>query len=400
MGRRRDEIMERAGKLPEFRELKEASPVALKAQGARIFDVDNVGYIDYVAGGGSAISGYANQYILDAVKKTLAGGVPRGLHASLEVEVAETLQQFLPWMETLFFCESEDAAFHQALGLAKTMTDKERFLALDGGMVFERGARTAGGSQQIRKVPGWNLDKIEAAVTAGASKIAALIVDPLMSGAGLIPAPENGLAHLAEVCRRCGVLFVLDERISGFRLARGGAAESSGIIPDIAVYGDVLGGGFPLGAIALSHSIKKDQSAELISRAPHPVSLGAAEAILSILKNASIFSHLEERCLQLTDGILALADRFSRSIRVNRLGSVFSIYLSRRVEISSLSAALECDGASYQRLVKGLKAEGILLPPCPATPAFVSSAHSAKDIAETLEAFERVLMRLHQEDLP
>lgn len=400
MGRRRDEILERAGKLPELRGLDEAYPVALKAQGARIFDVDNVGYIDFVAGGGSAISGYANQYILDAVRKVVAGGIPRGLHAPLEVELAETLQKFLPWAETLYFSQNEGAALGQALDLAIRITGRERFLALDGGRLFETNTDLPAGAKGIRKVPGWNLDKIEAALTAGASKIAALIIDPLMSGAGLIPAPEGALKRLSEVCKRCQVLLILDERISGFRLARGGAAEWAGVTPDLAVYGDGLGGGFPLGVVALSHTIDDEATDPESCRRPHLISLGAAEAVLSILKNDSIFERLEERCAQLVGGILALAERFSRSMRVNRLGSVFAIYFTRADEVLTLAAAQESDEASYGRLVSGLRTEGVLLPSKPGRPAFVSSAHSAKDIDETLEAFERVLLRLHQEDLP
>lgn len=400
MGRRRDEILARAGRLPELRKLDEAFPVALKAQGARIFDVDNVGYIDFVAGGGSAISGYANQYILDAVKKIVGSGIPQGLHAPVEVELAETLLQFLPWVESLYFSQNEDAAFRYALDLALNATGRERFVALDGGQAFEAGANLPAESRRIRKVPGWNLDKIEAALTAGASKIAALIIDPLMSGGGLIPAPEGAIQHLSAVCKSCGVLLILDERISGFRLARGGAAEWVDIIPDIAVYGAGLSGGFPLGVVGLSRSIDDSQAPPTACRPPHLISLGAAEAVLSILKNDSVFVRLEERCAQLVEGILALAERFSRSMRVNRVGSVFSIYFTRADQVSSLKAAQESDEASYRRLVTGLRAEGVLLPSEPMQPAFVSSAHSAKDIDETLEAFERVLLRLHQEDLP
>jgi len=399
MGRRRDEILERAGKLPELRGLDDAFPVTLKAQGARIFDVDNVGYIDYVAGGGSAIAGYANQYILDAVKKVVATGIPRGLHAPLEVELAETLLQFLPWVETLYFLQNEGAATRQALELAISLTGKEKFLALDGGRVFEADPGLPAESRRIRKVPGWNLDKIEAALTAGGSKIAGLIIDPLMSGAGLVPAPADSLKRLAGVCSRCGVLLILDERISGFRLARGGAAEWAGIVPDIAVYGDGLGGGFPLGVVALSREITK-KSRPAACAAPHLISLGAAEAVLSILKNDSVFARLEERCAQLVDGILALAERFSRAMRVNRLGSVFSIYFTRVEAVTTYVAAMESDEESYQRLVTGLRDEGVFLPSESRKPAFVSAAHSAKDIDETLEAFETVLLRLHQEDLP
>jgi len=397
MGRRLEELMDRATKLPELRMADQLSPVALKATGARIYDVDNVGYIDYVAGGGSAIFGYANQYLLDAVKKVLAAGLPRGLHAPLEIDLAETLEQFLPWIKTLLFFQNEDAAFRKALALARRITGKDRFLCLDGGQNFETDPDAPAESRRVRRVPGWNLDKIEAALTAGASKIAALVIDPLMTDAGVIPAPENALARISGVCGNCGVLLILDERISGFRLARGGMAELAGIIPDIAVYGDGLAGGLPLGVLALSRKLETEQLDT--GKKLHLISLGAAEAALSILKNDSIFSRLEERCTQLVDGILGLAERFSRPIQVNHVGSVFSLYMTRE-PVRNLPDARNGDQEAYSRLVTGLKGEGILLPPVQGRPAFVSSAHGAKDIDETLEAFEKVLLRLHQEDLP
>ncbi len=127
--------------------------------------------------------------------------------------------------------------------------------------------------------------------------------------------------------------------------------------------------------------------------------MAAAEAVLSILKNDTTYDRLEERAAQLADGILNLADRFQRSIVVNRVGSVFALYLGAK-KIASGTAARRADAKAYRRLVSGLRDEGVLLPPAQGGTGFVSSAHGAKDIEETLSAFEQVLLRFHQEDLP
>ena len=118
-----------------------------------------------------------------------------------------------------------------------------------------------------------------------------------------------------------------------------------------------------------------------------------------ILKNDTTYDRLEERTAQLTDGILNLADRFQRAIVVNRVGSVFAVYVGVN-KVASGTAARRADSDAYRRLVSGLREEGVLLPPARSGTGFVSSAHGAKDIEETLGAFERVLLRFHKEDLP
>jgi glutamate-1-semialdehyde 2,1-aminomutase len=403
MERRRDELLERAAILPELRRRADHHPLALKAQGGRIYDVDNVGYIDYVGAGGAAIVGYANQFVLDAVKKVLSTGVPDGMHGPQEVDLAETLGHFLPWVGSWWLCRNPDEALAATLRWIAQQTERDQFLCLDGGGRLFTGAAATGTRGEwdglsFRDVPGWAVGSIEEALDAGALRVAALILDPLMSRAGVIPPPEGVLRRVADACRRNGVLLVLDERVSGFRIRRGGAVEFFGVVPDVAVYGGALGGGFPIGAVAFSSAIDPPVlKGGLSVPAPHPVSLAAAEAVLSILKNDTIYERLEERSQQLAQGLAALAERFGRPLTVNRLGSVFSIYMVAG-EVTDRPAAERADAEAYRRFVRGLLAEGVLFPQQPRHNAFVSNAHGAKDVDETLTACERVLQRLQQED--
>lgn len=397
MGKRRDEIVERAQNLPRVRDLVESTLLIHKAQGARLFDVDNVGYIDFTGGDGSAVVGYANQYISDAVKKALTNGIPTGFHPPAEVDLAESLQQFLPWVGSWYFFRDEDEAFGRALMWAKVRTGRSQFLVLGPS----RPSNVQFCGEECRMIPGWNLEQVEAALGAGASKIAGVIIDPVMSGLGVVPAPEGLPARVVELCREAGVLSIFDERVTGLRVARGGAVERTGVTPDAAIFGGALGGGFPIGALGLAEEGR--ESGGMVwgghETLPHPVALRAAEAVLSILKNDAVFERLEERCIQLVEGMTALAERFSRPLKINQLGSIFAVYASRD-DVSDVAAAEASDVDVYTRLVSALKEEGVLLPGEALTPAFVSSAHGAKDIEETLAAFERVLLRLHQEDLP
>lgn len=403
MSQRTKELLERAGLLPELTARAEEYPVAQKAQGARIYDVDNVGYIDYTGGNGAAIVGYANQFVLDAVRKVLAAGVPDGLHIPLEVEIAEVLSRFVPWASTWFLFRSHEETLRAVLRWLRRISGKPYVLVLDGGghgHIDDCLSGVDSGSAPVRTVPGWDTARIEAAVTGGASKIAALIIDPLMTRFGVVPAPVGVLEEIAGICRQNGVVFVLDERVSGFRVHRGGGAAWAGVEPDVAVYSRALGAGFPIGAAAISDGLSTDPlAAESPLPVPHPVSLAAAEATLSILKNDSVYERLEERTEQLTEGMLALAERFSRPMTISRVGSVFAIAMGRQ-PVADRASWEATDREAYRRFARALLEEGVLLPSQPCGTAFVSSAHGAKDIEETLAACERVLLRLHQEDMP
>ena len=401
MGRRHDELIEKAGAVPVLRTGGDRILVAQKAEGPRVFDVDLVGYIDYIGAGGSAIVGFANQFILDAVRKALAAGIPEGFHVPQEVELAETLGQFLPWVDSWWFCRSQDEAFRHVLRWARLKTGKSRFLVLDGGAPLRVGAPAefaTDPANSIRAVRGWDVAKIVAAVTSDSAKIAGLILDPLMGRFGVVPPPDGALEEIVDACRDNDVLVILDERVSGFRVHRGGAAACAGITPNVAVYGATLGAGFPMGVVAFRDPQEPPDGDDPMST-PHAVSLAAAESILSILKNDAVYEHLEKRTDQLVQGLLGLSERFSRPMVVNRVGSVFALYMSDKpvVDRKSFDAS---DGDAYRRFAASLRAEGVLLPHEPGRAAFVSSTHGAKDVEETLAACEKVLLRLHEEDLP
>lgn len=405
MGQRREELLERAERLPEWNARLGRHPVVQKAQGSRIYDVDNVGFVDYTAAGGAAIVGYANQFVLDAVKKVLTAAVPGGFHQPAEVELVQVLGNFIPWAGVWYFQRNHEEALRLVLRWIRHRTGRPYVLVLDGGsprLGSELWLETPPGhkSSPVREVPAWNMEKIEAAIAAGASKVGAFVVDPILSRFGVVPPPEGALARLAEICRTVGVAFVLDEGITGFRVDRGGAAALAGVVPDVAVYGGALGAGFPIGAIAVREGFEGETLVEEGPLpVPHPVSLAAAEAVLSILKNDSVYERLEERTTQLVDGLLALAERFGRPMHVNRLGSIFALSMGPE-PVTGRASWEASDREAYDRFAGALLEEGVLLPQQASSPAFVSNAHGAKDIEETLAACETVLMKLHQEDLP
>ncbi|MCU0304818.1 MAG: aminotransferase class III-fold pyridoxal phosphate-dependent enzyme [Thermoanaerobaculales bacterium] len=401
MGQRFDELMSRAATLPVLRAGAVDSVVAKKAQGPRVYDLDNVGFIDFVGGGGSSVLGFANQFVLDAVKKVLDSGVPVGFHVPQEVDLADSLGQFLPWVETWWFCRNQDEAMSAALSWARRSSGKEVIIALSGGARLSPGSDAGGEARGVvREIASWNAGRIIAGIGEAADEVAAVVIEPLMTRLGLIPLEPATVAAVVGCCRELGLTVIFDERVSGFRLARGGAASSFGASPDLAVYGGALGGGFPIGAVGFAARFGSVEPANDQTLAtPHSVSLAAADAVLSILKNDATYARLDERSAQLADGIRNLADRFNRSIAVNRAGSVFALYLGVD-SVASGTVARRADAEAYRRLAAGLRDEGVLLPTVPGGTGFVSSAHGTKDIEETLGAFERALTKIQREDRP
>lgn len=397
MTRQRDELLQRARILPELTAWAADQPLAVKAQGARIYDADGVGAIDYIGAGGAAIVGYGNQFVLDAVRKALATGVADGFHIPLEVDLGESLVQLLPWTGSWWLSRSSDEACRALLHWIRTSTGRDLVMVLDGGAPLPVGGWPSGhgdGGDGFVELPGWDLGRMEVELRARAGEVGALVVDPLMTGFGVVPPPDGALERIAAVCRECRVLLVLDERVSGFRIRRGGAAAWAGVSPDAALYGGALGGGFPIGAVAFARHLEPGPlGGTLRLPAPHPVSLAAAEATLSILKNSSIYERLEERTGQLASGMLELAQRFALPLKINRVGSVFSLDPSTSPGRGP-RAVRDVDRTTYGRLVEGLRAEGVLLPRQVAGAAFVSTAHGAKDVEETLAACERVVAGL------
>jgi len=401
MGRNHDDLMNRVSLLPVLRAGAADTIVARKAIGPKVYDLDNIGYIDYLGGGGSSVVGFANQFVLDAVKKVLDFGVPTGFHVPQEADLAETLTRFLPWIGTWWFCRNQDEAMREVLQWARR-SGKNEIVTLSGGARLGAGACLGStcGDLAVREIASWNVDRIIGEIRDHAATTAAVVVEPLMTRFGLIPLEGEAVKAIADACREVGVQLIFDERVSGFRLARGGAAAWVGVTPDAAVYGSALGGGFPIGAVGFNiERAEVEPGGDEILAIPHSVSLAAAEAVLSILKNDTTYARLEERAAQLADGILNLADRFNRAIVVNRVGSVFALYVGVK-KITTGTTARRADADAYRRLVSGLRAEGVLLPPAQGGTGFVSSAHGAKDIEETLAAFEQVLLRFHHEDLP
>ncbi len=386
-----------------------------KAQGCRVFDAENIAYLDFVGGGGGNLLGYANQYVLDAIRRAATTSLAAGYSAVAEVELAALLEELLPHLCPWVLTASETEAWELALRWCRRTSGRNRIVVFDGNrrtaveafQVAPLGPLgisqplvagiPADVSRLVRVVPFHDVDALATVLEEVGVDVAAVVVDPLATQFGVVPPDRTFLLAVEEAARRVGALFVLDETVTGFRLGRGGAAELLGLTPDVAVYSSVLGGGVAhLGAVAWRRELRA-QPGDDLSTPPSPISVHAATATLSVLRNDAVYKRLEERGAQWQTGIEALADKFERPLRISRVGSVFSCAFSRQPVVDGNSYA-RVDHESWERFHRIAREQGLLLPARSSAPAFLSHAHGVKDIEQALTAVETTLRRMQKED--
>ena len=416
MGQRADELLAQARRAaPLAWRRGEDSLLLAKAQGCRVFDADNVAYLDLVGGGGTNLLGYGNQYLLDAVRRASTMGLAAGFHAAAELELVDLLAELLPAFSPWVITPSEGEAWELALRWCRRDTGRRQLVIFDGN---RRGAVeafhvTASGplgvsqplvtgipaevARLVRVVPWGDVEAFNNVVAEVGEDTAAVVLDPIAAQFGVIRPDAHFLQAVCDGTRTTGARLVLDETLTGFRLARGGAGEAFGITADVAVFGGALGGGVSrMGAVAWASSADATLGDELPGPPP-PISILAASATLSVLRNETVHQRLEERGAQLSAGVEALAERFSRPLWCARVGSIFACAFSHQAVVDGNSFA-RVDQESWGRFVRGCREAGVLLPGRSPAASFLSHAHGDKDVEQALAGMDTALKKMQKED--
>jgi glutamate-1-semialdehyde 2,1-aminomutase len=400
-----------------FRAVGGTPPFIEMAQGSRIFDVDDLQYIDCVGSWGPMILGHGHRYVVEAVKKAATRGFSYGAPTLGEVELAEMVVAAIPSVEMLRLVNSGTEATMSALRLARAATSRKKVLKFDGGyhghvdsllVKAGSGAATFGApdsagvpeefSQLTISVPYNNLEAVRLAFAKVPGEIAAVIVEPVAGNMGVVPPREGFLQGLRDICTADGALLIFDEVMTGFRVAYGGAQSLYGVAPDLTTLGKVIGGGMPIGAYGGSKKLM-----ELISPmgpvyqagtlSGNPLAVAAGKSTLSVLKNSSIYSDLEERGREFEEGVRRSAEKHSLPIAFNRVGSMWTLFFSDR-PVVDYDSADHSSRDKFNRFFHLMLGEGVYLPPSQLEAAFFSAAHAKKDILQLIERFDRVLKKL------
>src|SRR5713226_3004253 len=324
-------------------------PFIEQGQGSRVFDADNLQYIDCVGSWGPMILGHGHRYVVEAVKKAATRGFSFGAPTVGEVELAEMIVQAIPSIEMVRLVNSGTEATMSALRLARGATGRSKIIKFDGGyhghvdsLLVKAGSGgatfnvpdSAGVPADVTKlttsVPYNDLDAVRAAVD---SDVAAIIVEPVAGNMGCVPPADGFLAGLREICDVSGALLIFDEVMTGFRVSYGGAQALYDIKPDITTLGKIIGGGMPIGAYGASRKLMENVSPlgpmyQAGTLSGNPLAVAAGKSTLSVLKNSSIHADLEERSREFQQGVVNAAEKHGVPLTMNRVGSMWTIFFT------------------------------------------------------------------------
>ncbi|HEY0372314.1 MAG TPA: glutamate-1-semialdehyde 2,1-aminomutase, partial [Thermoanaerobaculia bacterium] len=318
-------------------------------QGGRIFDADNLQYIDCVGSWGPMILGHGHRYVVEAVKKAATRGFSFGAPTAGEIELAEMIVQAVPSMEMVRLVNSGTEATMSALRLARAATGRSKVLKFEGGyhghvdsLLVKAGSGgatfnvpdSAGVPAELANltlIARYNdLEDVRAQMS---SEVSAIIVEPVAGNMGCIPPQPGFLQGLREICDEHGALLILDEVMTGFRVAYGGAQARYDVRPDITTLGKIIGGGMPIGAYGASKEMMSLVSPlgpmyQAGTLSGNPVAVAAGRATLSVLRNSSIYDDLEERSGEFEIGVRGAADKHNVPITFNRVGSMWTLFFT------------------------------------------------------------------------
>jgi glutamate-1-semialdehyde 2,1-aminomutase len=378
-----------------------------RGAGAYLETVDGKRYLDWVMSWGPLLLGHADPEVVAAVQEAAALGTTFGASTEAEVELAAEIVDAVPSVEMVRLVSSGTEAAMSALRLARAATQRDRIIKFEGcyhghgdALLASAGSGIATlGSPSSPGVPSAvtqhtivceynDIDGVAAAVTRYGEGLAAIIVEPVAGNMGVVPPAEGFLRALRALCDASGALLVFDEVITGFRIARGGAQERYGVLPDLTVLGKIVGGGLPLAAFG--------GSAELMTRlAPvghvyqagtlsgNPLATAAGLAVLRRLRDPAVYAELERRGALLEGGLREAAA--GEAVRVRRVGAMATLFF-RGEEVRSFADARGCDTDRYGAFFRFLLERGIYLAPSQFEAMFLSLAHGEEEIERTVEA--------------
>ena len=388
-----------------------------RASGSKLWDVDGNELIDYVLTWGPAILGHTHPKIIAAVKAAADRGTSFGIPNPLEVTMARLICERVPSVKKVRMTSSGTEACMSAIRLARGFTGRDNIIKFDGcyhGHVDSLLVRAGSGAltfghpdsagvpasftRHTLVLPFNDAEAVKACFAANPNTIAGIIVEPVPGNAGLYLPQPGYLEFLSEITRANGALLILDEVMTGFRLARGGAQERFGITPDLSCFGKVIGGGLPVGAFGGRAEIM-DCLAPLGpvyqagTLSGNPIAMAAGLANLEVLGTEAPYQQLEERGAQLEAGLKAAAKSAGVPVTLNRCGSMFCAYFTD-APIHNVSDAMRSDRERFKRFFQGMLEEGIYLAPSQFESGFISTAHTAGDIERTVAAAAKVMRGL------
>lgn len=388
-----------------------------RAKGSKIYDADGKAYIDYVLSWGPMILGHANPAVTAALKKAITGGTSFGAPTELEITLAKMVKKAFPSIEMVRMVSSGTEATMSAIRAARGFTGRDKILKFDGcyhghgdSLLVKAGSGVAtfglpdspGVPADLAKhtltVAYNDLEAVRDLASREGEQIACIIVEPVAGNMGCVPPEPGFLAGLRAVCNQYGIVLILDEVMTGFRVAYGGAQQLYKIKPDLTCLGKVIGGGLPVGAYGGKLEIMQKIAPigpiyQAGTLSGNPLAMVAGIETLKILAKQGVYKTLEKKSRDLENGLTAAAREAGIPSTVNRVGSMFTTFFTDK-KVTDFASAKTADTTLFGKYFLSMLKNGVNLAPSQFEAAFISLAHSKVDITKTIEAARKSLKGL------
>ena len=388
-----------------------------KAKGSRLYDADGNAFIDYVLSWGPMILGHAPGPVIKALTRAAARGTSYGAPTELEVQLAHMISDAMPSIEQVRLVSSGTEAVMSAVRLARAYTKRDAVLKFEGcyhGHADYLLAKAGSGlaTLGIPDCPGVPADftrntltasyndvsGVQRVIEAHSRELACGIVEPVAGNMGVVPPEPEFLPALRELTRAHGILLIFDEVITGFRVAFGGAQALYGVTPDLTCLGKIIGGGLPVGAYGGARSIM-----QLIAPAGpvyqagtlsgNPLAVTAGIETLRQLKGRGIYKKLEESSAWLAEGLGEAARKAEVPVAQTRVGAMLGLFFTKE-PVVDYESAKRSNTQAYAKFFHRMLGQGIYFAPSQFEAAFLSTAHSDRDIEHTIKSVGTALRNL------
>ena len=385
-----------------------------KAAGSKIYDVDGNEYIDYVGSWGPMILGHCHPKVVEAIQKTAASGASFGAPTPLETELAELVCDAYPNIEKVRMVSSGTEATMSAIRLARGYTERDKILKFDGcyhghadSLLVKAGSGLA--TFGVPTSPGVpddfakytltaiynDLADVQQIIAANQGEVACIILEAVAGNMGCVPPVTGFLQGLRDLCTKEGIILIIDEVMTGFRVAYGGAQERYGVRGDLVCLGKIIGGGLPVGAFGGKSEIMDSLSPEggiyqAGTLSGNPLAMSAGITTLKLIQEEGFYQQIEEKSAYLEKGLQQVTSSSSVATCWQRVGGMFCTYFQNG-PVHNFDDALNSDTEALGRYFRSMLDQGINLAPAQFEAGFMSIAHSKEDLDKTIAAVEKAL---------
>ncbi len=390
-----------------------------KGEGAYIYDEDGKRYIDYIGSWGPMILGHNHPKVIEAVQAAVAEGLTFGCATKREIEIAEEIRRLMPHIEQVRLVSSGTEAGMSAIRLARGFTNRNKIVKFEGcyhghsdsllvkagsGMLTFGNPSSAGVPASITEhtlvLEFNNVEELKSAFKQYGDDIACVIVEAVAGNMNLIPGTKDFILAMRELCTEYGALMIVDEVMTGFRVALQGAQSLYGVMPDLTMFGKVIGGGMPLAAFAGRRDVMETVAPcgpvyQAGTLSGNPVAVACGLATLALIQEEGFYEKLSHQTKRLVEGLTAAAKEAGVAFCAQSVGGMFGLYFTDKIP-EGYADVMKCDVESFNIFFHEMLDGGIYLAPSTFEAGFVSIMHDDAVIDETIEVAKRAFAKVAQ----